>query len=487
MPASAVIRYRCDLAVVGAGLGGMTAALSAAQAGLSVRVFEKLGDARHLCNSRLTGGIFHIALDSLLDPPETIAARIRAATDGTAEPALTDAVAGDALRALRWLQQQGIRFMRSGRDPWQQFTLAPPSLPQFGRRWQGRSGDLMLRTLEARLGAAGGSVLRGHRAEQLLMRDERCVGFAGTTLHGQPFAVDAHAVVIADGGFQTNPLALQAHGISPEPAQVKQRNAQTGYGDGLRMAQQVGAAATGLSAFYGHVLSRDSLHNELLWPFPWADDLVRSGLVVGPDGRRFADEGHSGVYMANALARLPDPASALVIFDDAVWQGPGKLRAMSANPFMERAGGTVHRAPTLSALAALAGLPADALIAEIDAYNAALAAGTPQQLQPPRSTYKSQAWPVRRAPFYAVPIVAGITYTMGGIRIDGDARVQSTEGAAIEGLYAVGAATGGLEGGPRVGYVGGLVKASVTGLRAGEHAAAAMRGARPAAAPAAAP
>jgi hypothetical protein len=35
----------------------------------------------------------------------------------------------------------------------------------------------------------------------------------------------------------------------------------------------------------------------------------------------------------------------------------------------------------------------------------------------------------------------------------------------------VGAATGGLEGGPQIGYVGGLAKGGITGLAAAEHVA----------------
>jgi fumarate reductase flavoprotein subunit len=72
-------------------------------------------------------------------------------------------------------------------------------------------------------------------------------------------------------------------------------------------------------------------------------------------------------------------------------------------------------------------------------------------------------------PFYAIPACAGITYTMGGPVIDSHARMVSRAGHPIGGLYIVGAASGGIEGGPRPGYVGGLVKAAVTGLAAAEH------------------
>jgi fumarate reductase flavoprotein subunit len=72
-----------------------------------------------------------------------------------------------------------------------------------------------------------------------------------------------------------------------------------------------------------------------------------------------------------------------------------------------------------------------------------------------------------KSPFYAVPLCSGITNTMGGIAVDQDGAVLDRNDAPIAGLYAAGGATGGLEGGPSIGYVGGLIKA-VFGLRAAE-------------------
>jgi fumarate reductase flavoprotein subunit len=60
---------------------------------------------------------------------------------------------------------------------------------------------------------------------------------------------------------------------------------------------------------------------------------------------------------------------------------------------------------------------------------------------------------------------------MGGIAIDPDGKVLRAGSGAVEGLYAVGAATGGLEGGSGAGYVGGLIKAVTFGIRAAERIA----------------
>jgi fumarate reductase flavoprotein subunit len=66
-----------------------------------------------------------------------------------------------------------------------------------------------------------------------------------------------------------------------------------------------------------------------------------------------------------------------------------------------------------------------------------------------------------------MPICTAITNTMGGIVVDGEARVLDAKGAPIPGLFAAGSTVGGHDGGPHSCYVGGLIKA-VIGLIAAE-------------------
>ena len=77
---------------------------------------------------------------------------------------------------------------------------------------------------------------------------------------------------------------------------------------------------------------------------------------------------------------------------------------------------------------------------------------------------------VLRAPFYGLRVVSGITFTMGGILIDGKGQALDQNEQPIAGLYAAGDAIGGLMGGYRGGYTGGLMQAIVTGILAGENA-----------------
>jgi fumarate reductase flavoprotein subunit len=105
------------------------------------------------------------------------------------------------------------------------------------------------------------------------------------------------------------------------------------------------------------------------------------------------------------------------------------------------------------------------------AYNAAVDAGTLHRLSPPRRSDRYRAWPIRTAPFYALPICAAITNTMGGIVVDGTGAVLDQSDTPLPGLFAAGSTIGGLDGGPNAGYVGGLIKATIA-LRAAEAIAA---------------
>ena len=74
---------------------------------------------------------------------------------------------------------------------------------------------------------------------------------------------------------------------------------------------------------------------------------------------------------------------------------------------------------------------------------------------------------MRTPPFYAIPVCAGITYTMGGVAINDRCQVLHLDGHAIDGLYAAGCTTGGHEGGPIAGMTGGLGKVLTFGWHAG--------------------
>lgn len=468
-----------DVIVVGGGLAGCAAAIRAAELGLKPLVLEQGSEGAYLCNSRITMGVFQVALHDMLGGADSLRKAIDDATRGYVDGKLRDRYAAEAGPALRWLLGHGIRTINAGAATRSLATLAPPVPRQPGLHWTGRAGDVMLRQLAGKIESLGGTLRRGMRARELIMQDGRLAGVVADAVDGTQ-RIDARAVVLADGGFQAN-LELVKRFISAHPERLLQRNAKTGRGDGLLMAEAAGAALSDMDRFYGHVQARDAMDDPELWPYPTIDFPIAAGIAIDQHGRRFTDEGLAGVSIANAIARLDDPLGAVAIFDQPIWELSGKTYVMSANPFLETTEATFHRANTLGELAAEVGLPAAVLAETVAQYNDAVANGTTAQLVPTRSAdtghiWGSKALPIRTAPFFAVPLCAGITYTMGGVVIDDHARVQHKSGRAIAGLYAAGGTIGGLEGGPVTGYTGGLAKALTWGKLAGEAAASDIKG-----------
>jgi len=458
-----------DVAIVGGGFGGLTAANHVALAGLKPVVLEAGSGETYMCNSRVATGALHVAFRSPEDPADELFEAIMAATDGTAREDIARALTDNAQATIDWMRDEGCEFMQHPRRSWGMPMMMPGREMKAGLDWEGSGPNLFLKSLAEKLAQRGGELRCGVRAAGLEMKGGQVTGVElddGET-------IEARAVVIADGGFQADRELIGRH-ITGSPDRVRQRNTETGRGDGLRMAVAAGAQTAGLDKFYGHVLSRDAMENEELWPYPQLDVICAKGIVVTSDGRRFADEGQGGIYVTNAIAALDDPLDATAVFDRSVWEDAKEADIVPPNPSLTENGGTVLQADSLAELACLAGLDAAGVSATVQDYNDLIRAGSAPALSPTRTTHTFVAHTIDKPPFYAVPLCAGITVTSGGLCVDGRARVLDTDEKPIVGLYAAGSAGGGLEGGPRTGYVGGLIKAFAIGRIAGREIASGL-------------
>jgi fumarate reductase flavoprotein subunit len=243
------------------------------------------------------------------------------------------------------------------------------------------------------------------------------------------------------------------------------------------MAMTVGAKAVNLQYFYGHLIARKALTDDRFWPYPRLDSFVDEGILVDRHGRRFVDEGRGDVAVANEMARTDDPTAMVLIFDHESWStskdspASTSLLLPAPNPWLLDQGAELFSHDTAQGLAENLGVSAANLSETIENYNRAVEKNDSKSLAVPR-TGKAK---ILRAPLYGLRVVPGITFTMGGIAVNGSAQVLNQSDEPVAGLYAAGDAIGGLMGGYRGGYTGGLMQAVVTGILAGESAASLAR------------
>lgn len=237
---------------------------------------------------------------------------------------------------------------------------------------------------------------------------------------GRPAPLDGSDVtVLATGGFGAS-LPLVARYVAPA-APLRLRANPWSAGDGLEHGLARGGALTpGMDEFYGRNMP-DAEWGEA--DFVAASQLyARHARVFDEDGVEFfraGDVSWSETNVVQATARRPG-ARAYYLLD---------ARGL---------GDRVRGRPVAEMINPAARVPLDEL-----------------PFPPPAGTT------------VAVRVVAAITHTIGGLRVDGRARALRADGSAVEGLYAAGVDAGGVAAG---GYASGLAQALVLGLAAAEDA-----------------
>jgi fumarate reductase flavoprotein subunit len=255
---------------------------------------------------------------------------------------------------------------------------------------------------------------------------ETLVRAAGDVRLSAPWPEDADSLLLATGGFQGDAELVHKY-IAPAGGLFLRANPWS-TGDGLRFALRGGAAlSAGMDEFFGRALPAPPAVVTEDRFVDLAQLYGRFAFVLDDEGEEFAPEPVSWheVDLVHAIARRPHAQAWYLVDEEAL---DVQIRDRTVREMVEAAraaGGEVQ-------------LPHVLGIEVPDAYR------------------------------YAVHVIAGITHTIGGIRIDPAARVIHEDGTPIEGLYAAGADAGGISTG---GYSSGLASALVFGRIAAETAA----------------
>jgi fumarate reductase flavoprotein subunit len=217
--------------------------------------------------------------------------------------------------------------------------------------------------------------------------------------------------VLATGGFGGSPELVARHIRPAAPLRLRANPWSTG--DGLEHALEGGGAVSGgMDEFYGRNMPDT----------PWTEPEFVSASQLYARRARIFDE--AGVEFFRA--------------EDVTWSETNVVQATARRPDA--------RAYYLLTDEALA----DPAVAD--------------RLGPTQSPAEL---PFRAPPgtAAAVRVVAAVTHTIGGLRVDEQARVLRADGGTVTGLYAAGVDAGGVATG---GYASGLAQALVLGLTAAE-------------------
>jgi len=456
----------CDVLVVGAGLAGFAAAVRATESGANVVLIDKSANELGDGNVLMASGSLRAGGKSPKSNPSELYEFVM--SEGIAYPELVTAWAATCGRAVDWLAGCGVGVdeKQPGRiwlDQESAISLAPVYKKDVGGR--------ALAKLKQRFEQLGGRYMNGIEAVSLIREQERIDGVAGKK-QGETIELCSRATILSTGGFSANKEMVRQY-IGPQADQCKLRGSKSCTGDGLRMALAVGAKAVNLKYFYGHLLSRKALIDDRFWPYPRLDSFVDEGILIDRKGNRFVDEGRGDVAVANELARTGDVTGAALIFDFATWDAAKddpfskSVKTPAPNPWLIDNDGDIFHHETIEGLAQKIGVDTASLVKTVEQYNRALQSNNASTLAVPRT---GQPKPLR-PPYYGLKVVPGITFTMGGVLVNGCCAALNSNEKPIEGLYAAGDTIGGLMGGYRGGYTGGLMQAIVTGILAGENAA----------------
>jgi flavocytochrome c len=450
-----------DVAVIGGGAGGMTAALTSANAGASVLLIEAsnaLGGALALSGgSFLAAGTpmqkqagYEDSADRLFDYFVTF-------SQWRVEPALVRTYCDQAAAGLDWLMSLGADYpsenlYRDGLEP------APRTHRPTG------GGHAVAEVLARACRRSGVDLALSNRVEGLDTDDGAVVG-----VRARGEVLRARSVVLTSGTFAHDRQMVER--FYPDAARCTTAGnywsvfPETCVGDGLTMAMDLGAATAGLNC--GSLQLSTNLIKELE-PF-------RPGwlVFVNAEGRRYINE--QAPYSVQDKAVWAQGGYAWVIFDDAskcAAAGPSDQRfgsgfwtAQTIDTFT--ASGDVLRRGSIEELAGAMEVPAAALAATVRRYNADCKGGEDTEYFKPAADLR----PILTPPFYAVKIYPAIIGVTGfGVRIDPQARVLSTANEPIPGLFAAGDVTGNVMGSQYI--AGGLSigKAVVFGRIAGANA-----------------
>jgi 3-oxosteroid 1-dehydrogenase len=423
-----------DLVAVGSGIGGLSAAIAARDAGLDVVVLEKApklgGVSAYSGGEVFLPGNHLMAREGLPDDREAGRAYLRFLSAGYADPHLQTVLLDTAPHAARYFEEKaGVRWkiikdfpdyhyptapgtVRHGRylqvelfdgaslGPWQHKVYLSPHMPNgidhdelfawggFARvmKWdfalmakrfrkdaRGFGPGMMAYFVKAAMIDRGIPAHLATPARELLVEGGAVVGVRAEREGADVFIRARKGVVLAAGGYDWHPDLPRTFEQLPEWGSMCQ---PTVAGDAMVSAAEIGAAiaavpANNLGLFFGYDLPGEQHEGKPLRRGSWEGGFPHA-IWVNKAGRRFGDESFYRDYLPKVRA-----------WDGATQTQPNfppylvfdqtfrsKYPLGSFLPGQDLPEELVARAGSLRELAGKLGIDAEGLVATVERFNA---------------------------------------------------------------------------------------------------------------------
>lgn len=437
-----------DVLVVGSGISGMVAGITAAEKGSNVLIIEKqgmlgAGDSMNISTGITAGGsrlIKQLGIENATAKDYADFLVKQAATKKVPineKNVRTYAMRGGEL--VDWLMDLGVPFGRFQKDKWFHITK-DGSAP----------GPHIVRALSKKIADDNINYRLNSQVVDLLMKDGKVVGATVKTGAGS-YKVNAKAVVMATGGFSASHELVKKW--APEWVGRPTTGAVSLTGDGILMAQKVGAQTVAMQEIKANYLchpltARDGVSLTAITPY---------NILINHEGKRFVDEGHASINFKSRAMMKQTGHEAYAIVDQTAMDNLKLMRNYAA-------AGYFVKTNTVEELASKLKVDQKAFIKTMKDYMAACQAG-----KDPEFNRRIQH-PIAKAPFYAALVTPSMQSTYGGIKTDEKAQALNADNKPIAGLYAAGATSGHEAYANEVGFA--AIIGLVYGKIAGENAAA---------------
>ena len=348
--------------------------------------------------------------------------------------ALVHELVTNALNSVKWLQDLGVKFDNS------QVTEPVGGLWRRGHKPVEPLGYAFIHVLGDWIREHGVDPYLETRVEKLIIEDGKVRGVIATRADSSTLTVHAKAVILTAGGFGANTKMVQkSNTYWPNIADDSTTtNSPAITGDGINLGLEAGADLFGMG-FMQLMPVADPKTGEL---FTGVVTPPANYIMVNKKGKRFVNEFAERDVLAKAV--IENGGLIYQIADDKIKDTAYNTTQESLDAQVKA--GTLFRADTLEDLAKQIGMNPAVLVKTIQDYNSYVDRGEDPDFHKNVLGLKCEV-----APFYATPRKPAIHHTMGGLVIDTKAHVLNKDGQIIDGLYSAGENAGGIHAGNRLG------------------------------------